>query len=92
MKIAKPLNPVQVEFNELCAKGGGAGGGPARTKVQELLHNGSKKLNTLAFDEISHQLKTFPTANPWQVCFAVGLGWGHLAQIDDFAPEAIDMI
>lgn len=91
MKIANPLNPVQVEFSELCAKGGGAGGGPARGKVQELLHSGSKTLNKMAYDEISHHLKTFPDANPWQVCFAVGLGWGHLAQIaEDFTVEKLE--
>lgn len=93
MKIANPLNAVQVEFNELCDKGGGAGGGPARTKVQELLFQGSKKLNIMAFDEISLHLKTFSSANPWHVCFAVGLGWGHLAKIDeDFTAAAIEVL
>ena len=93
MKIPNPLNDVQVKFNELCVKGGGPGGGPARTKVQELLHEGSKKLNVMAYDEISTQLKAFPDANPWQVCFAVGLGWGHLAKIDDdFTAAAIQVL
>lgn len=83
MKIAKPLNLVQRNFNELCSKGGGVGGGPARTKVQELLHDGSKKLNQFAYDEITEQLDKFPDRDPWQICFAVGLGWGHLARIED---------
>ncbi len=93
VKIAKPVNDVQVRFNELCSKGGGAGGGPARTKIQELLHEGSKKLNKLAFDEISEQLREFSNANPWQVCFVVGLGWGHLAKIcSDFTAASLAVL
>lgn len=89
MKIAKPLNEIQRRFNELCDKGGGIGGGPARTKVQALLHDGSKKLNAFAFDEINDQLTKFADRDPWHVCFAVGLGWGHIAQIaDEFTDTA----
>ena len=42
MKISNPANNLQKEFNALCDKGGGIKGGPARTKVQELLNWGSK--------------------------------------------------
>lgn len=93
MKIAKPVNEVQVKFNELCDKGGGASGGPARTKVQELLHEGSKKLNFLAYNEVEGQLLAFPEANPWHICFAVGLSWGHIAKVDkDFTGAAIGVL
>ena len=55
MKIANPLNPIQVEFNELCTKGGGAGGGPALTKVQELLHNGLMALLVVVMKALLRQ-------------------------------------
>lgn len=88
MKIAKPINDLQKEFNALCDKGGGMKGGPARSKVQQLLFSGSKKLNKFALAEIKDQLAKFADRDPWKVCFAVGLGWGHLAKIEDDFTEA----
>lgn len=80
--IAKPVNDAQIEFNLLCEKGGGVKGGPARGKVLELLRSSGKKLNGLATREAHDHLAALPDANPWHVCFAIGLSWGHLAQID----------
>jgi hypothetical protein len=93
LKIANPLNDVQTRFNQLCDYGGGKNGGPARTKVQELLHEGSKPLNALAVNDVREQLEEFSDADPWQVCFAIGLGWGHLAKVNsDFTRAAISVL
>lgn len=89
MKIANPVNDVQVKWNELCLHGGGRSGGPPRGKVQELLYWGSQRLNELAHEGIIEQLHAFSDRDPWKVCFAFGLGWGHLAKIDvDFTDAA----
>lgn len=78
----KPNNTVQSEFLRLCELGGGASGGPARGKVQELLRYGGIRLNKLGHREISDALAANPDANPWHVCFAMGLAWGHLAKLE----------
>jgi hypothetical protein len=93
MKIRTPLNALQHEFNRLCDLGGGAKGGPARTKVQAALRTYGKKLNTFAHAEITEHLKEFSEHNPWHVCFAVGLSWGHLAKLDlAFTAAAVNLL
>lgn len=87
--IAKPLNGTQVGFNELCSKGGGQGGGPLRGKVQALLSESGKSLNSFGYQEVAEQLSHYSGYNPWHVCFAIGLAWGHLAQFNrDFVGAA----
>lgn len=84
----KPLNDAQREFRELCEAGGGRNGGPPRTKVQQLLRAAGKSLNAFGYDEIGSHLKALPDHNPWHVCFAVGMSWGHLAKLDITFTEA----
>jgi hypothetical protein len=88
IKLPKSVNETQEQFAELCAKGGGVKGGPARPKVQELLKESGKELNKRAEDDIAHALSLLGPSNPWMVCFAVGLNWGHLARMDDAYLEA----
>lgn len=87
--IKRTVNETQRVFNSLCEKGGGVRGGPARGKVLQLLCDSGKSLNELATKEMSEHLATFPRANPWHVCFAVGLSWGHLAKLDLAFTEAV---
>ena len=48
----KANNQIQTVFLRLCELGGGASGGPARGKVQELLRYAGRKLNRLGQQEI----------------------------------------
>lgn len=91
--IAKPVNEIQRNFNKLCEDGGGVKGGPPRTKVLELLFDTGKALNTNATATMEEHLGAFPDANPWHVCFAVGLSWGHLAQSHlDFTEAVVSVL
>lgn len=87
--ITKPVNNTQRIFNELCLKGGGVAGGPARGKVLDLLRDSGKELNKLAFKEAGEHFAAFPDANPWHVCFAIALAWGHLAKLELGFTEAV---
>lgn len=83
-----PINDAQKAFRELCEKGGGPHGGPPRGKVQELLHEAGMSLNEFAYTEVAEHLSALSDHNPWHVCFAIGLSWGHLAQLDLTFTEA----
>lgn len=87
--ISAPINDLQKEFNVLCEKGGGVKGGPVRGKTLELLKTYGQKLNAGATDEVCAHLAAFPEANPWHVCFAMGICWGHLAKVDLTFTEAV---
>ena len=88
--VSKPVNDIQKEFNVLCEKGGGVGGGPVRGKTLELLRAGGRLLNKGTHEEVRSHLHAFPAANPWDVCFALGICWGHLARVDlDFTDAVI---
>lgn len=80
--MSRPINETQRQFAQLCANGGGIKGGPAKSKVLELLRWSGSKLNEGAYDQTREQFEAFPDANPWHVCFAVGLAWGHLAKLE----------
>ncbi len=82
MRISNPINDTQRRFNELCALGGGQGGGPARTRVQALLADSGRALTAIGHREITEHLNFYNQHNPWHVCFAVGMCWGRLAKLN----------
>ena len=93
IKLPKPVNACQREFEVLCQKGGGTSGGPPRTKVQELLRNYGQRLNQHGFGSMREQIECYPEANPWYICFAFGLSWGHLAKLDlDFTGAVVGLL
>lgn len=79
--MSRPVNETQRRFARLCADGGGLKGGPAKNKVLDLLRWSGTTVNEDAYDQTRKQFEAFPEANPWHVCFAVGLAWGHLAKL-----------
>lgn len=93
VKLPKAVNETQIVFAELCVKGGGPKGGPARPKVQELLRESGKELNKFAQSEIADALVLCATSSPWKVCFAMGLCWGHLARLEgEYILQAVDYL
>lgn len=88
-----PVNATQVEFRSLCELGGGVHGGPPRTKVQQLLKEKGQTLNEFAYEEIGEHITALADRNPWHVCFAVGMSWGHLAKLDlTFTEAAVNLL
>lgn len=88
--LPKPINGTQEQFHKLCELGGGQKGGPARPKVQQLLKESGQSLNMMAYSETAEHLKEHSKFNPWHVCFAIGLSWGHLAKLDlEFTGAAV---
>lgn len=95
MAIQQPkhVNTTQEQFKRLCDLGGGRNGGPVRHKVLELLRDGGRDLNDFAYGEMAEHMKGCPDANPWHVCFAFGLSWGHLAKLDvEFTRAAVSAL
>lgn len=80
--IPNPTNEIQVRFNELCEQGGGRKGGPVKREVQLLLRDGGRRLNVIGYRDAQQNLHEYSGYNPWHVCFALGLCWGHLARTD----------
>ena len=80
--IPNPTNEIQVRFNELCEQGGGRKGGPVKREVQLLLRDGGRRLNVNGYRDAQQNLHEYSGYNPWHVCFALGLCWGHLARTD----------
>lgn len=88
--MPKPVNQTQQEFKKLCELGGGIKGGPATGKVRELLASSGKRLNKFAHRETTEHMNAHADANPWYVCFAISLSWGHLAKLDpDFTSAVV---
>lgn len=80
--MSGPVNETQRRFAQLCAHGGGLKGGPVASKVWELLRRSGQTLNVLGYEAAAEQFDAHPNANPWHVCFAIGLAWGRLAKLE----------
>ena len=80
--MSEPINNTQIEFQKLCQLGGGSRAGPAKSEVLKLLRASGQRLNVWAFQEMAEHMAAHSDANPWHVCFSVGLCWGHLAKLE----------
>lgn len=87
--IKNPVNAPQKDFNELWKLGGGPKGGPVWPKLLDLLRHAGQSLNARGYNEVKTHLEAFPEANPWHVCFALGISWGHLAKAELEFTEAV---
>jgi hypothetical protein len=50
--------------------------------VQLLLKESGQALNRMAYEQVAENFDEYSAANPWHICFAIGLCWGHLARLD----------
>lgn len=91
--IGEPLNGLQERFNELCRFREGKPTSQFRSEIQDLLLWGGVELNKLAFGETERFLDELSNRNPWHVCFAIGMAWGHLARLESaFVRAASDVL
>jgi hypothetical protein len=61
--------------------------------VQELLHESGSLLNAFGHQQAQEHLAQHVSANPWYVCFAIGLCWGHLARLElDFTTAVVRLL
>ncbi|WP_306582534.1 hypothetical protein [Dokdonella sp.] len=80
--MANAVNETQRRFQQLCSQSGGFNSGPVKKEVLDLLRGHGEILNAEAYEVAAQHLDANPTANPWYVCFAIGLAWGHLAKLE----------
>lgn len=91
--MASPVNDTQREFARLCELGGGSKGGPAVSRVLQLLRASGRQMNAWAYEAMAEHMGAYPDANPWHLCFAVGLSWGHLAKFDvEFTGHVVSLL
>jgi len=61
--------------------------------VLDLLRTSGQRLNAWAFSAMKEQMDELPDANPWFVCFAMGLSWGHLGKLDvEFTRSVVGLL
>ncbi len=70
------VRQLQDDFNKLCERSNGR---PDKREVQKLLERAGKALNETGYEEAQATFAELTGHNPWHICFAMALVWGHLA-------------